>query len=65
MLQPITKGGEANAGCAEIGELSTQLASSAYERVVYKEERDIVEAPERSYEQVWRALDDKRLLFRA
>ena len=33
---------------AEIGELSTQLAASAYERVVYKEERDIVEAPERS-----------------
>jgi len=49
---------------AEIGELSAQLASSAYERVVYKEERDIVEAPERSYEQVQRALDDKRLLFR-
>ena len=49
----------------KIGELSTQLANAAYERVVYKEERDIVEPPEVSYEQARRQLEEQRLLFRA
>jgi hypothetical protein len=49
----------------QIGELSTQLAKAAYERVVYKEERDIVEAPEVSYAEVRKELDGKRRLFRA
>ena len=49
----------------QIGELSTQLAKAAYERVVYKEERDIVEAPEVSYTEVRQELDGKRRLFRA
>jgi len=48
----------------QLGELTTQLASAAYERVVYKEERDIVEAPEREYVEVRRALEEKRRLFR-
>ena len=49
----------------KIGELSTHLANAAYERVVYKEERDIVEAPDVPYEQAQRQLEEKRLLFRA
>ena len=49
----------------QIGELSAQLAKAAYERVVYKEERDIVEAPEVAYTEVRRELDGKRRLFRA
>jgi hypothetical protein len=48
----------------QIGELSTQLAKAAYERVVYKEERDIVEAPEISCAEVRKELDEKRRLFR-
>jgi len=48
----------------QIGELSTQLAKAAYERVVYKEERDIVEAPEVSFAEVHKELDEKRRLFR-
>jgi hypothetical protein len=49
----------------QIGELSTQLVKAAYERVVYKEERDIVEAPEAPYAEVRKELDAKRRLFRA
>ncbi len=49
----------------QIGELSSQLAKAAYERVVYKEERDIVEAPEVSYAELRKELDEKRRLFRA
>ena len=49
----------------QIGERSSQLAKAAYERVVYKEERDIVEAPEVSYAEVRKDLDEKRRLFRA
>jgi hypothetical protein len=49
----------------QIGELSTQLVKAAYERVVYKEERDIVEAPEVPYAEVRHELDEKRRLFRA
>jgi hypothetical protein len=47
-----------------IGELSTQLKNAAYDRVVYKEERDIVEKPDVAYEDVREALDEKRRLFR-
>jgi hypothetical protein len=48
----------------QIGGLSTQLAASAYERVIYKEGRDIVEGPDIEFAKVRKALEDKRLLFR-
>ncbi len=48
-----------------IGELTAQLGNAAYERIVYKEERDIVEKPDLSYEDARRMLEEKRLLFRA
>jgi hypothetical protein len=48
----------------QLGELSAQLVASAYERVIYKEDRDIVERPEIEYAKVWKSLEDKRLLFR-
>jgi len=47
-----------------IGELSTQLKNAAYDRVVYKEERNIVEKPEVAYEDVRGTLDEKRRQFR-
>lgn len=47
-----------------LGELTTQLATAAYERVVYKEDRDIVERPDVDYESVKTALEKARLLFR-
>ena len=47
-----------------IGELSSQLAASAYERVVHKENRDIVECPDREYLEVQRELDEARRQFR-
>ncbi len=49
----------------QVSELATQLAPAAYERVIYKEDRDIVEAPEVDYARVNRELEDKRQLFRA
>lgn len=33
----------------QLGELNSQLASAAYERIIYKEDRDIVEMPEADY----------------
>jgi hypothetical protein len=48
----------------EIGELTAAMTEAAYERIIHKEERDIVETPERSYADVRRALEEKRLLFR-
>ncbi len=48
----------------QIGELNTQLVASAYERVIYKEGRDIVEGPEIEYSKAMKALEEKRLLFR-
>lgn len=48
----------------EIGELTAAVVEAAYERIIHKEERDIVEAPERDYAEVRRALEEKRLLFR-
>jgi len=47
-----------------LGELTTQLAAAAYERVVYKEDRDIVERPEVDYERTGAALESARRLFR-
>jgi hypothetical protein len=48
----------------QLGELNTQLLSSAYERVIYKEGRDIVEGPTVEYAKALKALEEKRLLFR-
>ncbi|MBI4649954.1 hypothetical protein HY745_01405 [Candidatus Desantisbacteria bacterium] len=48
----------------QIGELSAQLVSSAYERVIYKEGRDIVESPNIEFSKTMNALENKRLLFR-
>lgn len=48
----------------QIGEANTQLVASAYERVIYKKGRDIVEAPELEYAKAVKALEEKRLLFR-
>jgi len=47
-----------------IGELHTQVVSSAYQRVVYKEDRDIVEPNELSYAACVRNLEEARLAFR-
>ena len=47
-----------------IGELSTQLSNAAYDRVLYKEKRDIVEKPDLSYEEAHRMLEEKRHSFR-
>jgi hypothetical protein len=47
-----------------IGELVAQLANAAYERVVYKEDRDIVERPEVDYERAAAALEHARRQFR-
>jgi hypothetical protein len=47
-----------------IGELHTQVVSSAYQRVVYKEDRDIVEPNELSYAVCVRNLEEARLAFR-
>ena len=47
-----------------IGELHTQVISSAYERVIYKEGRDIVEENEVSHEESVAQLEAARLSFR-
>lgn len=47
-----------------IGELHTQVVESAYERVIYKEGRDIVDASPVSYQQTVDALDLARQRFR-
>ncbi len=48
----------------QIGELHQQVVSSAYERVIYKEGRDIVEANEPSYSECVGKLEQARLSFR-
>ena len=48
----------------QIGELHTQVANAAYQRVIYKEDRDIVEPTEVSYVESVAQLDDVRLAFR-
>ena len=47
-----------------IGELHSQTANASYQRVIYKEGRDIVEENEVSYSDSIKALDDARLSFR-
>jgi len=48
-----------------IGELHAQSVASAWQRVIYKEGRDIVEPPEVSYGDVVRRLDETRVAFRS
>ena len=48
----------------QIGELHTQVVESAYERVIYKEDRDIVETPELPYSECAARLDEARVAFR-
>ncbi len=48
----------------QLSELATQLGKAAYERVIYKEDRDIVEAPEVDYDRTRQTLEDKRRVFR-
>jgi len=47
-----------------IGELHTQVVNSAYQRVIYKEGRDIVEQSELSYTECAQNLEEARLAFR-
>jgi hypothetical protein len=48
----------------QLGELHTQVVKAAYQRVIYKEDRDIVEPNELSYTDSVRALDRARVAFR-
>ncbi len=48
----------------QIGELHTQAVKAAYQRVIYKEDRDIVEPSEVSYGASVAQLDDARRAFR-
>lgn len=48
-----------------IGELHEQLVDSAWQRVIYKEDRDIVEDNDLSYEECSERLDAARLAFRS
>lgn len=48
----------------QLGELHTQVVKAAYQRVIYKEDRDIVEPTDLSYTQCVQALDDARMAFR-
>lgn len=47
-----------------IGECHTQVVAAAYERVIYKEGRDIVQKSEVSYSDAIKSLDDARIRFR-
>lgn len=49
----------------QIGELHTQVVESAYQHVIYKEGRDIVEPSELSYRDCVERLDQARQSFRA
>ena len=48
----------------QIGELHTQVVKSAYERVIYKEGRDIIEENELSYSECMNNLEGARMAFR-
>jgi len=48
----------------QLGELHTQVVKAAYQRVIYKEDRDIVEPTDLSYTQCVQRLDDTRVAFR-
>ena len=47
-----------------IGELHTQVVNSAYQRVIYKEGRDIIEESEVPYGECVKNLEEARLAFR-
>jgi len=47
-----------------LGELHSLVVESAYARVIYKEDRDIVESPEVSFPECMEELDHARLRFR-
>jgi hypothetical protein len=49
----------------QLGELHAQVIESAYQRVIYKEDRDIVEENDRSYAESAVDLDSARRAFRA
>ena len=56
---------ETRKGLSErIGELHTQLINSAYQKVIYKEGRDIVEESEISHTECVENLEEARLAFR-
>jgi hypothetical protein len=56
---------ETRKGLSErIGELHTQLINSAYQKVIYKEGRDIVEESEIPYTECVENLEEARLAFR-
>ena len=48
----------------QIGELHNQVISSSYQKVIYKEGRDIVEENEISYKDADKGLEEARLAFR-
>jgi hypothetical protein len=48
----------------QMGELHTQVVKAAYHRVIYKEDRDIVEPPDIAYAESVTQLDKARLAFR-
>jgi hypothetical protein len=48
----------------QLGELHAQVVKSAYQRVIYKEDRDIVEPTDVSYAQCVQTLDAARVAFR-
>ncbi|MBW1801456.1 MAG: hypothetical protein JRJ85_12105 [Deltaproteobacteria bacterium] len=48
----------------QMGDLHTQVVNAAYERVIYKEGRDIVEENELSYKECADNLEEARLAFR-
>jgi hypothetical protein len=48
----------------QLGELHAQVVKAAYQRVIYKEDRDIVEPNELSYTDSVQALDRARTAFR-
>ncbi|MEA1963810.1 MAG: hypothetical protein U9O41_01585 [Candidatus Aerophobetes bacterium] len=49
----------------DIKELASQLKESAYAKIIYKEERDIVKKPRRDFTEVEKEFEEKRLLFRS
>jgi hypothetical protein len=48
----------------QLGELHTQVVKAAYQRVIYKEDRDIVEPNELSYTDSVKTLEAARAAFR-
>jgi len=48
----------------QIGEFHNQVVSSSYQKVIYKEGRDIVEENEISYSDAGKNLEQARLAFR-